>query len=117
MKKSNIYFLTFFIVIILYLLTSNLFLINIFKNNYNLIINPFFWGIMFVVAKILGMGYARYKNKTDKIKKIIIILLFYIILYYSSGLILGFERSPYSHSFTGIILNLWQFIIIIIFQE
>ena len=48
---------------------------------------------------------------------IFIVILGYLILYYFTGLVVGFSNSPYAHDVTSIIKNLWNYVIIIFFQE
>ncbi len=114
---KNIKFILPLIIVILYLLISNIFLINNFNTVYYLWINPIFWIVMFIICIILKNKYNRYRNKINNIQKVFIIMLFFIIIYYLLGLIFGFNYSPYSHDILSIIKNIWQFIIIIFFQE
>ena len=44
-------------------------------------------------------------------------VLLYIIIFYLIGLFLGFENSPYSHDIVSIIKNIYEFVLIIIFEE
>ncbi len=115
MKQSK--FISIFITIFIYLLISNLFLIGKFNAIYYLWINPIFWIILFLICMILKKGYKRYKNKINNIQKVIIIVLFYIIIYFLLGLIFGFQYSPYQHDILSVIKNIWQYIVIIIFEE
>lgn len=117
MKLSTIKFWIIIGVIIIYLLLGNLILIPFFSKNFYLIIKPLFWIILGIVCIFFHSGYIRFKNKSDKIQKVIIILLVYLFVYYFSGLIFGFENSPYSHSVIAILKNIWQSLVFVAFQE
>lgn len=113
----NIKCVILFLVIILYLIISNIFLIPNFNNIYYILINPLFWLLMFIMCLLFKSKYKRYKNKVNKTQKVVIMVLLYIIIFYLIGLFLGFENSPYSHNIVSIIKNIYEFVLIIIFEE
>lgn len=113
----NIKCVILFLVIILYLIISNIFLIPNFSNIYYILINPLFWLLMFIMCFFFLNQNIRYKNKVNKTQKVVIMVLLYIIIFYLIGLFLGFENSPYSHDIVSIIKNIYEFVLIIIFEE
>jgi len=87
-------------------------------SSYTTYLDPIVWLILCVLTYVFNSGEkARYKSKIDKIQTIFIIILMYLMIYFSSGLLLGYVRSPYSHSFIGIARNVWSFVTVIVFQE
>ncbi len=87
-------------------------------NLYNELINPLMWIVMCVVAIFLGKDSGlRVRSGVNKTQSLLIVLIIYIILYFLSGLIFGFERTPYSKDILSVLLNLWSFGSIIILQE
>jgi len=118
MKKNNEYFFVIIISLIVFLVLKNVVLIPLSNNVFTYVINPLFWIIMSIISYLLlKETYLRYKNKYDKLQIIIIILLVYLIVYFSSGLILGFQNSPYAHSISSLILNVWALILVVILKE
>ena len=87
-------------------------------NLYNELINPLMWIVMCVVAIFLGKDSGlRVRSGVNKTQSLLVVLIIYIILYFLSGLIFGFERTPYSKDILSVLLNLWSFGSIIILQE
>ena len=87
-------------------------------NLYNELINPLMWIVMCVVAIFLGKDSGlRVRSGVNKTQSLLIVLIIYIILYFLSGLIFGFERTPYSKDILSVLLNLWSIGSIIILQE
>lgn len=87
-------------------------------NLYNELINPLMWIVICVVAIFLGKDSGlRVRSGVNKTQSLLIVLIIYIILYFLSGLIFGFERTPYSKDILSVLLNLWSFGSIIILQE
>ena len=85
---------------------------------YNELINPLMWIVICVVAIFLGKDSGlRVRSGVNKTQSLLIVLIIYIILYFLSGLIFGFERTPYSKDILSVLLNLWSFGSIIILQE
>lgn len=105
----------FLIVYIIFNLPFFPILNNIFKSS---IMQLSWWIIIFGYIVIeIGFGKPRIKKEMEKIQVIIIILLLYFMIYFFSGLLVGYQRSPYAHSISGIIMNILKFIPIIIFEE
>ena len=85
---------------------------------YNELINPLMWIVICAVAIFLGKDSGlRVRSGVNKTQSLLIVLIIYIILYFLSGLIFGFERTPYSKDILSVLLNLWSFGSIIILQE
>ena len=116
MKKN----LIIYVILALYLL-FNVFVIvpnRSEMNLYNELINPLMWIVICVVAIFLGKDSGlRVRSGVNKTQSLLIVLIIYIILYFLSGLIFGFERTPYSKDILSVLLNLWSFGSIIILQE
>lgn len=71
-------------------------------------------GTTFIIKK----EYKKYNFETFSIRNIVLIgSLTYIIVYFSSGIFLGFTKSPFNHSFIGIIKNFWAIVSVAIGQE
>lgn len=81
--------------------------------------NPIFWIFTAILSYLLAKDEPNLKtrSKYDITQTIIIILIVYCMIYFSSGLIFGYERSPYSHKVLSIIKNIWTFMGAIAFQE
>lgn len=104
--------------IISYIIISLIFLITNLGSTYYRIINPIFWIIMFVLSLFLFRDeHVNKKYKLDIIQTVIICLIIYFVIYYMSGFISGFADTNYSTTIKGILLNLWSFGSLIIFQE
>ena len=69
----NIKCVILFLVIILYLIISNIFLIPNFSNIYYILINPLFWLLMFIMC-FAGCGENQEKINIDFINLIICII-------------------------------------------
>ncbi|MDD2377035.1 MAG: signal peptidase I [Clostridia bacterium] len=106
-----------YIIIILYLVIFNMYIIPNYPNRYTLI-NIIVWFCIFALSIVLTHGDRNvYKKSKDKIKIVFIITVIYLIVYFLLGLILGYLKSPYAHTFIGIFKNIFNIIVIIIFQE
>ena len=103
------------IFLIIYLIFINIFGYNNFKN-IDTLINPIVWLILFIITCYLNKK-TRIKYKKEKEQIILIIVLIYLMLYFLSGLIVGYTKNTYVNNFIGIIINLWSYIFIIIYQE
>ena len=118
MRKVNSKSIIVIATIISYLILSCLLLINKFSNTYNSIINPMFWILLAVVCFILFRNeYVNKKFRLDILQTVIITVVGYFIFYYILGFIVGFQDTPYSSGIKAIFKNIWNFGIIIIFQE
>ena len=103
--------------LIFYLIINTFLLIPAGLDYYNYI-NPFIWIGMFGLSYYLSQdSNLRIKGKKDKTQSLIIAMILYIIIYFLSGLVFGFERTPYSKSLISIIKNIWFFGSVVVFQE
>lgn len=101
--------LSIFIGIILY---RNETTYTVFRN-----INLLIWIITAFLAIYIPNEHSRFKGKSEKIKTVIIIQTIYVVVYMLSGLILGYEKSPYSHKFINILQNSISVLGLAILQE
>ncbi len=99
LKNKHLFFL-----LIIYTL-SHIFLYT--NNFYIYIFYPLFW------LSFLILFYHQDLNlpKKKEIKFTLIISIIFFILYLASGFILGFNKSPYNHTFSNILKNLWKVIL------
>lgn len=112
--KSN---LIIYGLLIFYLITNTFLLIPAGLDYYNYI-NPLLWIGMFGISYYLSHDSSlRIKGEKDKTQSLIIAMIIYIIIYFLSGLVFGFERTPYSKSLVNIIKNIWFFGSVVVFQE
>lgn len=103
--------------LILYLIIDTFLLIPAGLSYYNFI-NPLIWGAIFGISYYISQdSNLRIKGERDKTQSLIIAMIIYIIIYFLSGLVFGFERTPYSKSLISIIKNIWFFGSIVVFQE
>lgn len=104
--------------LIIYLVGRH-FLLGFGINKYTVFLNPLFWIFTAIVSYLLTKDESnmRMRNKVDIIQSVTIIIILYCMIYFSLGLVFGYERSPYLHTPTAIMKNIWSFIIIIGFQE
>ena len=103
--------------LIFYLIINTFLLIPAGLKYYNFI-NPIIWIALFGASYYLSRDTnLRIKGEKDKTQSVIIAMIIYIIIYYLSGLVFGFERTPYSKSLISIIKNIWTFGSVVIFQE
>lgn len=118
MKQNDNKVFILHILLVVYIALKNILFIPISKSAFTYIINPIFWIFIGLYCNyLLSNKYGRYKNKNDKVQIVIIILLTYLILYFSLGLILGYQKSPYSHDFDGIYKNIFAFTFTTAFLE
>lgn len=106
-----------YIIIISYLVIFNMYIIPNYPKRYTLI-NIIVWFCIFALSIVLTRGDRNvYKKSKDKIKTVFIITIMYLIVYFLLGLMLGYLKSPYAHTFIRIFKNIFNIIVIIIFQE
>lgn len=118
MKRINLKIISIYVLIFLYLtIYPALNIIFSAKIYYN-VINPLFWlfiaGLTFLFS---SNEHPRYKNKVDKIQTVVIAVILYLIVYFLSGLVFGYQYSPYSHDIGKILVNIWSYIPAFICQE
>lgn len=81
-------------------------------------LKPLYWFIIFgYMIIVIGPRKPRIRKEKDKLQIIAIFLILYFMLYFFTGLLFGYQRSPYSHALMPFLLNLWMFIPIVIMQE
>lgn len=118
MKRINSQIISIYVLIFLYLTMYPALNVLFSGKIYYNIVNPLFWFSIAVLAFIFSSNEKpRYKNKVDKIQTIIIAVIVYLIVYFLSGLVFGYQYSPYSHSFFKILGNLWSYLPVIVCQE
>ena len=104
--------------LILYILLNTFVIVPAGLSFYNEILNPFLWALMAGVCYFLTLDSGlRVKGSKDKTQSLLIAMILYIIVYFLSGLLFGFERTPYSKELISIIRNIWSFGSVVIFQE
>lgn len=104
--------------LILYILLNAFVLLPSGLNLYNEFLNPFLWALMFGICFYLSRDSGlRVKGSKDKTQSLLIALIIYIIIYFLSGLLFGFERTPYSKELFSIMRNVWSFGSVVVFQE
>ena len=118
MKRINFKIISIYVLIFLYLtIYPALNIIFSAKIYYN-VINPLFWLFIAGLAFLFSSNeHPRYKNKVDKIQTVVIAVILYLIVYFLSGLVFGYQYSPYSHDIGKILVNIWSYIPAFICQE
>lgn len=119
MKYFNKKFIVIYFLILIYILFSNFLGYKYYSSIMTSVINPLFYIITFIISILLSNAdhNQRIKAKVNKYQTIFILIISYLIIYVLLGLFLGYVKSVYSHSFLGIIKNIWNYIIPIIFIE
>lgn len=114
MKKNFI----IYALLILYILLNTFIILPAGLNFYNELLNPFLWIIIAGVCYYLTRdSNLRVKGARDKTQSLLIAMILYIIVYFLSGLLFGFERTPYSKELFSMMRNIWSFGSIVVFQE
>lgn len=116
MKKNNSSIFLIYIMLILYLTIKNLFGLDL-NNIYIYYIDTFIWFVIFLISVFLTKSRERVKYKYDKIQTVIILSIVYILVYFLTGLIFGFEYNSFSRKLFSILINIWAFVVPILFQE
>lgn len=90
------------------------FIDTVFAQNYLYYVRPFVW----LTIALIGWFFVRrkftIKQQNEKTVRIATIIILFTAIYFVFGLFLGFVYSPYSHSFVGIVRNLFSFVLILI---
>ena len=103
--------------LIFYLIINTFLLVPAGLSYYNYI-NPLIWIALFGISYYLSRdSNLRIKGEKDKTQSLIIAMIIYIIIYFLSGLVFGFERTPYSKNIVSILKNVWVFGSVVVFQE
>ena len=109
---------TVHLILIVYLLFSMFFSNQLDIVLYSYYINPLVFLILASLSYIESRGiYGRFVNREENIKTVLIATLFYIIIYFLSGFIFNFSKTVYSHDLVGLLINIYQMILPIIFLE
>ena len=118
MKKINNKIWVVYGILIVYLFLLILFP-PIFKESiYTKLIQQILWfGLAFDCYYAYDKESFRNRDKTGKIQIVIIFTIIYLMVYFVLGLLFGYKRSPYAHTFSAILTNIWVFIPVIFFQE
>ena len=118
MKKINNKIWGVYGILIVYLFLLILFP-PIFKESiYTKLIQQILWfGLAFYCYYASDKESFRNRDKTGKIQIVIIFTIIYLMVYFVLGLLFGYKRSPYAHTFSAILTNIWVFIPVIFFQE
>lgn len=119
MKKFNKKTIVIYSLILVYILFSNIFGYKYYSTIMTSVINPLFYIITFIISILLSNAdhNQRIKAKVNKYQTMFILIISYLIIYVLLGLFLGYVKSIYSHAFLGILKNIWDYIIPIIFIE
>lgn len=119
MKKFNKKTIIIYSLILVYILFSNIFGYKYYSTIMTSVINPQFYIITFIISILLSNAdhNQRIKAKVNKYQTMFILIISYLIIYILLGLFFGYVKSIYSHSFLGILKNIWDYIIPIIFIE
>ena len=119
MRKVNKKINPIYCLLIIYIVFSTFYGYRGYANIMINIINPLFYIITFIILLFLSNSdnKQRVKAKTNKYQLLFIIVITYLIIYVFAGLFLGYVKSIYSHSLLGIIKNIWNYIIPIVFIE
>lgn len=119
MRKFNKKIIPIYCLLIIYIVFSAFYGYRNYANIMINIINPLFYIITFIILLFLSNSdnKQRVKAKTNKYQLLFIIVITYLIIYVFAGLFLGYVKSIYSHSLLGIIKNIWNYIIPIVFIE
>lgn len=116
--KLDIKKLILYILFISYLIFYTLFSNDILSNRVTNLINPVIFILLFLYAFFIIKTFKqRIKQETSRIQTVFIIITIYLMIYFSLGLITGYGRSIYNHSFLGYIQNIWIYIVPIICIE
>ncbi len=118
MKKINNKIWVVYGILIVYLFLLILFP-SVFKQGiYTKLIQQILWfGLALYCYYASEKESFRNRDKTGKIQIVVIFTIIYLMIYFVLGLLFGYKVSPYSHSITAILSNIWVFIPVIIFQE
>lgn len=119
MRKFNKKIIPIYCLLIIYIVFSTFYGYRSYANIMINIINPLFYITTFIILLFLSNSdnKQRVKAKTNKYQLLFIIVITYLIIYVFAGLFLGYVKSIYSHSLLGIIKNIWNYIIPIVFIE
>lgn len=116
--KNKKYLILFICLMVVYIIFSKYLLI-IHGEIISYIINPLVWiSLAFFIFIFWGRKNKKYYTlKTDILYLIVAITVTYNVLYYLFGFIVGYAKNPYYFSNTGVFINLFSVLAIIISTE
>lgn len=86
--------------------------------DYNNWVNLILISIIGIYSYVLSKGsYVRYNDRYDKVQTTFIVVTIYLMVEFLIGLIVGYQKSPYSHTFLNNIKNTLIFLVPVIMQE
>lgn len=112
-KKSYILLSIIFLYLIFYCLFYN-----ILSSIIDSVITPIFWIILSIVVFVINKeNIFKFKTNINKLQMVFIIVITYLLIYFPTGFLVGYGKSIYAHDFFSIFKNIWQILIVIVFQE
>lgn len=118
MRSINLKIMPIYMLLLFYILFSSPW-INLFNSEIgSAFLNLLYWIVIAgYIYLVIGFKKGRIRRETDKIQTILIILIIYFMAYFFTGLLFGYQKSPYSHDLLAIISNIWKFIPVILMEE
>lgn len=111
MKKPDLKMILLFLMTVIYIIIKLVF-------NISNILNTFIWLLIYFFGIIFSLSnYNRFENDKNKITTIFIPTIIILIIYFVSGLLFGYADNALFISGFGIFSNIFNFILIIFFQE
>lgn len=86
---------------------------------YSYLVKPMIWIFIGIITFFFFRNdvVVNMKYKKEVSFCVIVATLFYFVIYFGLGYIKGFAYNPYDHSLTGLILNLWTFVPVVVVSE
>ena len=86
---------------------------------YSYLVKPMIWIFIGIITFFFFRNdvVVNMKYKKEVSFCVIVATLFYFVIYFGLGYIKGFAYNPYDQSISGIILNLWTFIPVVVVSE
>ena len=117
MQNSKLVSIVILVIMLLYFLFSQLYLVQL-GSIYTYLLNPLFFIIMAIVLKFIILSpYKTKKHQKPILQYILITTLAYTILYLLSGLFLTYGKNPYNVGIIGILINLYSVGLVIFCRE
>lgn len=118
MRSINLKIVPIYLLLLFYVLFSSPW-INIFNSEIGTaFLNLLYWIVIAgYIYLVIGFKKGRIRRETDKIQTILIILIIYFMVYFFTGLLFGYQKSPYSHDFLAVLSNIWKFLPVILLEE
>lgn len=110
-------FILMLIIIFMYIFSYKIFFI-FGDEAIKYIINPVIWIVLTLISFLL----YKKNNTIAKYQKDIIYIiigssLLYIIIFFTLGLFIGYTKNPYSFTISGIIINLFSILLVVLIKE